>query len=82
MIDIVLETMPKIKNQYELINVLSYLPDRKDNHVTDLHQSYRNHKKYLVAYNATRYLGLSTDEMVDKFREKKKHKTFWDKLFG
>jgi hypothetical protein len=79
--DIVLETMPKITNEFELINVLYYLPKFKDQRITDLHHSYRNHKKYLVAYNAARYLGLPTDEVVQKFRDKEQ-KGFWGKLFG
>jgi hypothetical protein len=69
--DLVLEVMPKITNEFELIDVLYYLPDFKDKRITDLHHSYCNHHKYLVAYNATRYLGLPTDEVVKKFREEK-----------
>jgi hypothetical protein len=80
--DIVLETMPQIKGEFELIDVLYYLPFFKDNKITDLLHSYRNHKKYLVAYNATQYLGLPTNEVVEKFRNKKKPKSFWDKVFG
>lgn len=79
--DIVLETMPEITGEFELIDVLYYLPYFKDKRITDLHHSYRNHKKYLVAYNATRYLGLPTDEVIQKFRDKKE-KGFWGKLFG
>jgi hypothetical protein len=82
MIEIVLETMPKITNQYELIDVLYYLPDFKDKRITELHNNYRNHKEYLVAYNATRYLGLPTDEVVEKYREKKKQRSIWDRLIG
>ena len=70
MIEIVLEAMPKITNQYELIDVLYYLPDFKDKRITELHNNYRNHHEYLVAYNATQYLGLPTDEVVEKFRKK------------
>lgn len=94
--DIVLETMPKITKEFELIEVLYYLPDFKDKRITDLHNTYRNHKDYLVAYNATRYLGLPTEEVVEKFRNKRieKNKTspyialpktgqkWWQKLFG
>ncbi len=82
MIEIVLETMPRITNQYELIDVLYYLPDFKDKRITELHYSYRNHKEYLVAYNAYRYLGLPTDEVVEKFRDKKKQRSLWDRLMG
>ncbi|WP_133159415.1 hypothetical protein [Solitalea longa] len=71
MIEIVLETMPRITNEFELIDVLYYLPSFKDKRITDLHHSYRNHKDYLVAYNAIRYLGLPTDEVIEKFRDKK-----------
>jgi len=76
MIEIVLETMPRITNEFELINVLYYLPDFKDKSITDLHHSYRNHKDYLVAYNATRYLGLPTEEVVEKFRGKKNKEAY------
>ncbi len=82
MIEIVLETMPRITGEFELIDVLYYLPDFKDKRITELHHSYRNHKDYLVAYNATRYLGLSTDKVVEKFRGKKKNRSIWDRLSG
>lgn len=68
--DIILETMPQITGEYELIDVLYYLPFFKDHKITDLLQGYRNHKNYLVSYNATRYLGLPTDEVVEKFSNK------------
>jgi len=82
MIEIVLETMPRITNEFELIDVLRYLPDFKDKRITDLHHKYRDHRDYLVAYNAARYLGFSTDEVVEKFRDKKKQRSFWSKIFG
>lgn len=82
MVEVVLETMPRITNEFELIDVLYYLPSFKDKRITDLHHSYRNHKDYLVAYNATRYLGLPTDEVVEKFRDKKKQRSIWDRLMG
>jgi hypothetical protein len=71
MIDIVLETLPKITNEYELIEVFYYLPNFKNDKITELHHSYRNHHIYLVAYNATQALGLPTKEVVEKFREKR-----------
>ena len=80
MIEIVLETIPRITNEFELIDVLYYLPNFKDKRITELHHSYRSHKDYLVAYNATRYLSLPTDEVVEKFRDKKKQRNIWDRL--
>ncbi len=80
--EIVLETVPQISGEHELIEVLYYLPLFKDDRITDLLSSYTNHPKYLVAYNATRYLGLPTDNVVERFRKKEKPKSFWDKLLG
>lgn len=67
--DIVLATMPAITGEYEIIDVLSYLPYFNDKRITELLHSFRTHKKYLVAYNATMHLGLPTEEIVEKFRE-------------
>lgn len=72
MVEIVLIAMPRITNQYELIDVMYYLPDFNDNRVTELQNNFRNHKEYLVAYNATQSLGLPTKVVVEKFRENKK----------
>jgi len=80
--EIVLETMSNITNEFELIDVLYYLPNFKDKRITELHHTYRSHKDYLVAYNATRYLGLSTEEVVEKFKNKEKPKGLWGRLFG
>ena len=82
MIELILEIVPKITNESELIDILYYLPSFKDKRVTDLHHSYRNHKDYLVAYNATRYLGISTNKVVEKFRDKKQSRSIWDRLLG
>lgn len=82
MIDIVLNTMPRITNQFELIQVLYYLRDFKDKRVEELHDKYRNHKEYLVAYNATQSLGLSTKEVVNKFRKNKMTRNLWARLLG
>ena len=82
MIDVVLQELPKTTNQYELIDVLYMLPAFKNEKITALLNNYRDHKEYLVAYNATRALGLSTDEVVNKARQKNEKKSLWKKLFG
>jgi hypothetical protein len=82
MIDIVLEEVPKITNQYELIDILYLLAAFKDERVTVLLKGFRDHQEYLVAYNATRALGLPTKEIVEMFRDKDEPKGFWNKLFG
>jgi hypothetical protein len=68
MIAIVLQELPRTKNIYELISVLYLLPNFKDDKILSLLNDYRRHKDYLVAYNATVALGLSTDTVVRKFR--------------
>lgn len=69
MVDIVLDEIPKISNQYELIDMLYMLPDFQDPRLIELLKGFQEHKEYLVAYNATRALGLPTDEIVKKFRK-------------
>ncbi len=82
MIAIVLEELPKTSNQYELIEVLYLLPAFNDEKITAVLNNYREHKEYLVAYNATRALSLPTDEVVKKALIRNKKKNFWSRLFG
>ena len=70
MINIVLEEMPKMNSQYELIDVLYFLPDFNDERVKAMSRGYCEDKNYLIAYNATRALGLPTEKVVEKFRTK------------
>lgn len=70
MIDMVLNTMPTITNPYELIGILYHLPDFNNESITVPHHSYCNHTDYLVAYNATQALGLPTNNVVERFRDK------------
>lgn len=91
MIDIALEETPEIANPTNLIDILYLLPDFNDERVNAMLNNFRDHKEYLVAYNAARALGLSTDEVVEKFRSasssternlpKAKIK-WWQKIFG
>ena len=82
MTDLVLKEVPSIKTQPELIEVLYMLPEFKDERVNLLLQGYREHKEYLIAYNATRALGLPTDEVVTRFRQPKPKQEFWKKFLG
>ncbi|MBK6506530.1 MAG: hypothetical protein IPG02_12885 [Ignavibacteria bacterium] len=91
MIDIALEETPEITNPTNLIDILYLLPDFNDERVNAMLNNFRDHQEYLVAYNAARALGLSTDEVVEKFRStsssternlpKAKIK-WWQKIFG
>ncbi len=74
MVEIVLKETERLNNQYDIIDILYMLSDFKDSRVDKVLNDFRNHKEYLVAYNATRALGLSTDKVVDKFRSMKETK--------
>jgi ribulose 1,5-bisphosphate carboxylase large subunit-like protein len=79
MISRVLTEAPKVSNQFELIDLVYLLSDFQNEQVTEMLNNYRGHKEYLVAYNATQAMGLSTKEIVEKFRKEEKT-GFWNKL--
>lgn len=79
MVEIAVTEIPQISNQYELIHIIYLLRDFKNDKVNEILNDLRNHKEYLVSYNATQAMGLSTDSVVEKFR-KKKSGGFWSKL--
>jgi len=58
------------------------LPTFKDEKIAASLNSFCDHKQYLVVYNATRALGLSTYEVVKRARERNEKKSIWQKLFG
>lgn len=70
MIDISLDEMAQLSQWHELIDLLYLLPDFRNKRTDQLLQDFRNHPEYLVAYNATRALGLPTGPVVQKFRRK------------
>ncbi|MDR0231464.1 MAG: hypothetical protein LBI82_05020 [Dysgonamonadaceae bacterium] len=72
MVEITLNEAKKVTDQYQIIDFLYMLPDFNDKRVDNLLREFHEHKTYLVAYNAARVLGLSTDEVVEKFRGKNK----------
>lgn len=74
MIEIVIKETEKLNNKYEIIDILYMLRDFKDSRIDKILNDFCNHKDYLVAYNATRVLGLSTDKVVEKFRRLKESK--------
>jgi hypothetical protein len=67
----VLAALPGIRNTSELIDVLYLLPGFGDEKINGYLQSLLEHPEYLVAYNAARVMGLSTDDVVQKFRNRK-----------
>ena len=71
MIDIVLDELPKITDQHRLIEIMYLLTAFNNEKITESVIIYLDDEDYLVAYNAARALGLSTDDIVQKFRIKK-----------
>lgn len=68
MINIVLTEMPRLNHWTEIIDKLYLLPTFKDEKLDEMLNQYREHGNYLVAYNATRAMGLPTQKVVKKFR--------------
>ncbi len=60
MIEIAIKETEKLKEWYEIIDILYMLPDFNDSRVNNLLTNFCNHKEDLVAYNARRALGLPT----------------------
>lgn len=79
MIEVILAEFPRITSEYTLTEVLHLLPLFRDPRVTELLHTYRRDKRYLVAYNAARALGESTDRVVAEFRHKK---SWWRQMFS
>ncbi len=70
-IPVILKASQQITNWQELIDLIYLLPDFHDPRTDALLAVYRDHAEYLVAYNATRASGLSTDEVVRRFQRSK-----------
>jgi len=58
MIEIALTETKKLKNWYEIIDILYMLPDFNDEKVNKMLVEFCSHKEYLVSYNAKRALGI------------------------
>jgi hypothetical protein len=72
MIDIALQEIPKVENEFSLIELLHLLPGFEDDGVLAMLDQFRDDKRYLVAYNATAAMALPTDIVIANFRNKGK----------
>ncbi len=94
MIRFTLDETAKIDSQTELIDVIYLLPAFGNEDVNAMLDNLRYHPEYLVAYNATRALGLPTDDVIHKFRSTKlktdspgdketvSRESWWKNIFG
>ncbi|WP_336516523.1 hypothetical protein [Pollutibacter soli] len=71
MIDIVEREIKNQWNSTHLIDIIYTLPDFDNERTNKILHDLREHEEYLVAYNATRALQLPTEEIVERFRQKK-----------
>ena len=71
MIDKVLKELPKITSEYALVDIQYYLGLFNEPPIKAELRKYRNDHRYLVAYNAARALGESTDDVVQEFHKKR-----------
>ncbi len=60
------EKLPK--SEYYLIDIINLLPDFNDNRTNQTLLDFCDSDHYLIAYNAARVLGHSTDDIVSKAR--------------
>lgn len=70
MVEALLTELPRITSEYALIDILYDLRIFDDPRIKTALKKYRSDHRYLVAYNAARALGESTDEVVREFRKK------------
>ena len=70
MMETALAEFANLTGEYELIDCMNMLLTFKDERAENMLKAYSEHENYLVAYNATRLLGLPTDKVVEKFRSK------------
>ena len=56
LIDSTLAAGQTLTDQYELIGIFYYLTKFRNKRTDDFIRQYRNHKEYLVSYNAKRYV--------------------------
>jgi len=78
--DIAFEAFQKITNEYQLIDVFYALSYFQDKRLNDLIQSFQNDKRYLVAYNARQVLGIDTQELIQRERNKRSQAKPWWKI--
>lgn len=73
--NIAFEELKKVSGSYTLIEVFYYASRFNDSRINNEIRKFINHKDYLVAYNARKYLGLSTKEIQG--RRLKNEKIRW-----
>lgn len=77
MVEVVLDELPKITNEFTLIETFHLLPIFQDPRITALLERYTHDGRYLVVCNAAEALGRPTDEIIERFRKKERVKRWW-----
>ena len=74
--DLALKEFDNVRDKYSRITVFHYLSQFQDSRIKEKIQSYIDHSDYLTAYNARTALGIDTQEIVN--RERNKDKNWWE----
>ncbi|AWW29160.1 hypothetical protein DN752_02825 [Echinicola strongylocentroti] len=74
--DLALKEFDNVKDKYSRITIFHYLSQFQDSRIKEKIRSYIDHSDYLTAYNARTALGIDTQEIVT--RERNKDKNWWE----
>jgi len=79
MTDLAFKEFDNIKDKYSRITIFHYLSQFHDGRINEKIRSYIDNSDYLTAYNARTALGIDTQEIVNRERNKdKKWWRFWE----
>ena len=74
--NLALSEFDNVKDKYSRITIFYYLSQFRDNRINEKIRSYIHNSDYLTAYNARTALGIDTQEIVNK--ERNKNKNWWE----
>jgi hypothetical protein len=74
--DLALNEFDNVKDKYSRITIFHYLSQFRDYRINEKIRSYIDNSDYLTAYNARTALGIDTQEIVN--RERNKSKNWWE----
>lgn len=74
--DLALKEFDFVKDKYSRITIFHYLSQFQDSRIKEKIGRYVDHSDYLTAYNARTALGIDTQEIVN--RKRNKDKNWWE----
>ena len=74
--DLALNEFDNVKDKYSRVTIFHYLSQFRDSRINEKIRSYIDHSDYLTAYNARTALGIDTQGIAK--RERNKGKNWWE----